>query len=294
MFIDDDVDLLQSYSHIEIPNEIETESNPFIAIEKIISKSVNKIDVFTDITDAMELDTANSNDESVFKFSFDSLLNLFDYTHDVYGIAVIDCKMPLMDGIEVCDRINEQIDIIKILLTGELKPIEALMAINEGKAQHYIAKGNVDTIKNLTVIINELQYKYFIDITKNYSRILDDRFSFLFDKKYQELFNKIKEKHNIIEYYLVNSTGSFIMKNKERSYIFNSATDKDLDVFCDMHNFLQNKIIDKIQAREIIPNFKIPNNIGVNVDDYFYTAIKFDKYYFNLTEIDDKNKPIGA
>lgn len=196
-----------------------------------------------------------------------------------------------MNGIEVCERLNEKIDIIKILLTGEYQPLEALTAINKRKADNYISKGKPNTFTELITTVQELQLKYFITLTQNYSTVLNNKFKFLFDCEFAELFNTLKDKNNFIEYYLLNNTGSFLMKSPSSKLLLNVYTDEDLDTFCEMYNYLDNSIISEIKARNIIPNFKIPNK--PDVKNLFYPAEKTGKYYYNLTEINDFNNSIG-
>lgn len=292
LFIDDNLDLLSSYQYINIPNEIETESNPLKAYNNLTKDKLRKIDVFTDITEIIDLDTQSDRNDTVLQFSFDNFIKSIETKNKGYGIAVIDCKMPLLDGIELCEKLDSKINIIKILLTGEFKPLEALNAINDGKADHYIPKGTPTTLDDLISAINNLQMKYFLSTTKNYLDIFEDKFPFLFDNEYSTLFNQLLSKHNIIEFYLISNAATFVLKSdKSEYYILNSFTENELNDFCESHNYLDNVIISKIQNKELIPNFKIPYKC--NIHDFTYPALKHGKYYYNMHKVNDIKKLKG-
>lgn len=287
LFVDDDNDLLESYHHLDLSNNIATESDPYKAIEALTKNHVGMIKIFDDITDEQNIDALTTDNESVVKFTFKNIQTFMnnDDKYDKYGIVVVDYKMPEMNGIELCNQINSKIDIIKILLTGEYKPLDALTAVNENRVDNYIPKGKPTTFNDLVITINALQLKYFINATKNYCGLLENKFDFLFDTAFAELINSSITNYNIVEYYLLSNTGSFLMKNKTDSFIINTYTDKDLDVFCDMYEHIDHSLLNKVKSRQLIPNFKIPKNIQIS--DYFYPATKSGQYYYHLSKIED-------
>lgn len=286
LFVDDDHDLLKSYYHLDLANRIATESDPYKAIQLLTNNHIGAIKIFDDITDEQDIDTLTTDNESVVKFTFKNLHKFInnEYKYDKYGITVVDYKMPKMNGIELCNELNSKIDIIKILLTGEYKPLDALTAMNENKIDNYIPKGNPNTISDLLITIEALQTKYFINATRNYCNLLENKLEFLFDTSFAEILNNSIISNNVIEYYLLNGTGAFLMKNKTHTFILNIYTDKDLDIFCDMYEHIGSSLLNEVKTRQLIPNFKIPKNIEIK--DYFYPAAKFGQYYYHLSKFE--------
>jgi CheY-like chemotaxis protein len=150
-------------------------------------------------------------------------LNVFSLHKQIYNphryaqisvvIADYDLTEKCMDGIEFCRRIDDK-NIQKILFTGQTDREFVIQAFNEGIIQQYLPKSNVKNIKDILDIIKAAQSRYFMACTASLDVALrsDQRFPLaLHSKKFHQLFNRIIEQHNIIEYYLLDGVGSFLL-----------------------------------------------------------------------------------
>lgn len=127
------------------------------------------------------------------------------------SVVVVDYAMPGMDGLEFCRRIeNDRIK--KILLTGQADEQLAIAAFNEGLIHRYIKKNEVNVAALITKSIHELQAQYFQAMSDTIVRMLSLKYpSGLQDKPFTEFFRALCVEHGIIEYYLIDHSGSFIL-----------------------------------------------------------------------------------
>jgi FixJ family two-component response regulator len=287
MFIDDNVELLKAYHHLNLPNKIVTESDPEKAVQELINNT-SKACIFHDITDEHYTDSLQTNDAAVISFTFNSIKDLIhdNDKYEKYGVVITDYKMPIMNGIELCNNISE-LNIVKILLTGEYKPLDALTALHDDTIDYFLQKGKETTNDELLNSIRKLELKHFKNITQNFFNLTNNKFAFLADKSFATIINNLIKDNAITEYYLLNNTGCFLMINNESQYMLNIYSDNDLDTFCDMYAHIDTGILKKIQQRELIPNFELSNH--ANTANDFYSCIKSDKYYYNFSKLEFNN-----
>ena len=287
MFIDDNAELLKAYHYIDLPNKIITESDPEKAVQELINNT-GKTCIFHDITDGHYTDLSQTNDATVISFTFNSIKELINDNdkYEKYGVVVTDYKMPIMNGIELCNNISE-LNIVKILLTGEYKPLDALTALHDDTIDYFLQKGKETTNDELLNSIRKLELKHFKNITQNFFNLTNNKFSFLADKAFAIIVNSIIKDNDITEYYLLNNTGCFLMINQTSQYMLNIYSDNDLDTFCDMYAHIDIEILGKIKQRELIPNFELSNHVNMVHD--FYSCTKSDKYYYNFSKLENNN-----
>ena len=280
LFVDDNTDLLKSYHHLEIPNKIATESDPHVAIKDLVQNHIKLVQLFKDITDEQSIDKSTKEHESVLKFTFNEMQDLINnpLKYDKYGVVVVDYKMPEMNGIELCNTIND-LNIIKILLTGEYDPLNALDTLNEDTIDCFLQKGQT-TSESLLSTINKLTLKYFKHFTHSFLNLAENRFNFLLDQEFINIFNSCIENNKITEYYILNSSGCYLMLNNKNKFIFNIYSDKYLNTFCDMYEYIDKKTLKQIKQRELIPAARLSDDINLKND--FYPCIKTGEYYYNL------------
>jgi len=140
---------------------------------------------------------------------------------DEIPVVVVDYSMPGKDGLEVALWLRKHYPAIKILmLTGEADNVIAVKAFNDGIIDKFIGK-DIDNFKDvINKAIRDLIYKYFLDL----SRTVIDGFTkgadhsiitWLDDSKFLEIFCEFFEKNNIVEYYLIDDCGSFMLLTDE-------------------------------------------------------------------------------
>jgi len=209
------------------------------------------------------------------------------------AILIIDNNMPGMSGIEICHTLNHA-TYKKILLTGQTSPTEVVDAFNQGIIDKFIAKDQFASDK-LQQYIHELSYQYFCNITKHILAHLEtSRPSVLSDRVFIDFFLHWCEANQIIEYYLINKHGSFLVKDKNgSSSYFIVMSEHAKDEFLKLNDDAIEKIEDillKVAQGEMIPFFGIgKEHWEFNYDDwnnYFYPANIIqgrEKYYWTTS-----------
>lgn len=129
---------------------------------------------------------------------------------------VVDYSMPGLNGLELCRRVRERNNRIKILLlTGEADEKLAVRAFNEGIIDKFLRKDTSDFHQEINAAIQELQYQYFQHLTElAFDGLINDPHSSLMclrDPAYVKLFTDIVAKNKIVEYYLTDTWGSFLL-----------------------------------------------------------------------------------
>ena len=156
-----------------------------------------------------------------FFLNFDNIKNiaLEPSRVDQLSIVIVDYNMPGMDGLELLKSINNSM-VKKILLTGEADEATAIEAFNKGLIDKFIRKQDPDLISKVNDAISELQRAAFVDIS---SEIMPAKYLannnpiYKNAPKLEAFFYDTLNAHNIVEFYLVDSQGSFLLIDKDRN-----------------------------------------------------------------------------
>ncbi|HLF66834.1 MAG TPA: response regulator, partial [Gammaproteobacteria bacterium] len=129
-------------------------------------------------------------------------------------VVVCDYAMPQKNGLEVLQEIKN-IELKTIMLTGEADELLAVAAFNRGLIDHFLCKGSSNFTQTLNNTILGLQQDYIARATGlMVSNIILGKLphsSALADPVFIQLFESIKQKHHIVEYYLLDEQGSFLL-----------------------------------------------------------------------------------
>lgn len=209
------------------------------------------------------------------------------------SVVVVDYAMPGMDGLEFCRRI-ENSNIKKILLTGQADEKLAIAAFNEGLIDRYVKKSDMNAAEQITKSIYDLQLQYFQAMSDMVVRVLSVTSpSCLHDKEFSHLFRQLREEKGIIEYYLVDNSGSFLMldDNAEISFlIVKSEQDIRAQYELALAGGAKKDVLDQLvrgekvlgfwQANSSVPQGKdwsaclVPANRFVSNETYYYAYMK--------------------
>ena len=174
------------------------------------------------------------------------------------SVVIVDYAMPGIDGLEFCRRIEDS-NIKKILLTGQADEVMAIQAFNEGLIDRYIKKSDPHAADLITKSIYELQYQYFLKMSDMVTRMLAvSSPSCLQDKLFAEFFRQFCLDNNIVEYYLVDNSGSLLMLDDDAQASFLIVkTEQDMRNHCDLayDTGASEEILEKMVNREILPCF---------------------------------------
>ncbi len=206
------------------------------------------------------------------------------------AVVVVDYTMPGMNGIELCSQINNP-NIRVILLTGEADYDIAIREFNNGTINKYFKKTTPNLMDELLAAIYELEKQYFINqsniILSNTSTY--HNFKFLEDAKVAEVFYQLCHDNRIVEHYILNDKGNFLLIDNQGSPRWLALLDEEelLDNFC---NTAENcpapeAIIKALKTKEKIPLFYTERDAKTSPTEwepYLYpaTLIKGDKHYY--------------
>lgn len=172
------------------------------------------------------------------------------------SVVVVDYAMPGMDGIEFCRRIADT-NIKKILLTGKADEKVAIEAFNEGLIHRYIQKSDPLAAELITKSIYELQWHYFQAMSDMIVRMLSVTSpSCLYDKKFAEFFKHLCDEKGIVEYYLADNSGSFLLLDDDARVSFLIVKNQsDLRSHYDVarDNGVDDALLEQVQNGEKIP-----------------------------------------
>lgn len=218
VMIDDDEMLLAGWgaSFSSLPINLKTFSNPFEGVEFIQNRS--------------EVNAYNS---------IDSLyLQIFDASrfHRI-STVIVDFDMPGLGGLDVCRKISSPY-IQKIMLTGAATDSIAIEAFNEGIIHQFLQKSDPELFSKLPSIVTKAQEKYFElvlhDLT-NQIYLESPESDILRDPVFIDFFREIISGHKILEYYLLDVTGSFLLLNdKGEAKVLYVFTEEMLEMHEDM------------------------------------------------------------
>ena len=197
------------------------------------------------------------------------------------SVVVVDYSMPSMNGLELCASLTNPY-IKRILLTGQADTDLAVQAFNEGLIDQFISKKDHDLEAKLTRSIATLQQHYF---SKSFKLITDpvianSQCRFINNPDFIDYFNAVRQRHKIIEYYLIDEPYSgFLMLNEEgQLFILLITTQERL-----RENLLQcqrlsvdKALCEHINKGEVMPLFNIADD-----DEHIQALLKTDwqKYY---------------
>lgn len=133
------------------------------------------------------------------------------------SVIVIDYAMPSMTGIEFCQQLKKSVHspIKVIMLTGEGDDHVGVNAFNEGVINRFVLKSSPDASDKVMQYIAELRLKFFQDISRTLLESLKAQAATVLEEPaFIKLFNQICAENAIVEYYLLEESGSFLLLDK--------------------------------------------------------------------------------
>lgn len=127
------------------------------------------------------------------------------------SVVVVDYDMPEMNGLSFCEQIQNR-RIKKVLLTGVGDEKIAVKAFNDGLIDRFLTKNDPDIETRINQTINELQRRYFEDISSMIQNTLAMKSpEFIRAPEFVGMFYEMIQKKNIAEYYYVEDPNGFLM-----------------------------------------------------------------------------------
>ena len=133
------------------------------------------------------------------------------------SVVVVDQSL---GGLDFCYAIQYS-KIKRILLIEPSDESLAKEAIHEGLIHRYVKKNDVSAVQKIIRSIHELQAHYFQEMSHSMMRM----FSIapprcLSDKVFADSFRRLREENGIMEYYLIDHFGSFLLLDGDANVSF--------------------------------------------------------------------------
>ena len=126
---------------------------------------------------------------------------------DEICVLIADYNMPEIDGVTLCKELKDK-HIQRILLTAEATLETAVNAFNQHLIHQFILKEEHGLNAKLNGLIEKMQYHYFLNFSHS---LINSSIQSLTDPAFIELFNALCKQNNIVEYYLLDNQGSYLL-----------------------------------------------------------------------------------
>ena len=197
--------------------------------------------------------------------------------HAQISVIVADQMMPGLTGLELCENLVDA-QFKKILLTGKTKEMDVIDGFNHHIIDKYISKKSDDLKNIIKKSIQELQQAYFDDLSSIIlnSLIKDPKYhsdSCLSDAKFLAFFNKLIKEHEIVEYYLIDEDGSFLLADKEGklSILVVKGEESVLSAYeiaKEAKHRPSNQILEKLKNKELVLHLHSRENLRLEPENW--------------------------
>lgn len=296
-FLDDNSNYLNNIT-LTLDKKIRSDVgvNPRKLAEKMLSESIvpfsqRYLRIFEDFENAQGLNCQHAVSID-FKKIYQELQN--PERRNQISVLLVDYAMPGMNGVEFF-QLLKHLPMKKVMVTGEADYSIAVDAFNEGVIDRFIVKDDPDFFEKINSTIVEMQKKYFQEMSAPVLAHLNaSTNSSLFDPAFHDFFDNFIVEKNIEEYYLVDSAGSFLMRDAVGKTIWLVVKDdKELDDYYDIASeFDETKVFaQQLKQRHVIPFFLTEKDWQVPVNawgPYLYPAQRLQgnnkTYYYSVIE----------
>lgn len=248
------------------------------------------------------------NIEDVELSSSTASLNVTNIHHILYNqdrfslstVVVTDFAMPDMDGIELCEHLNNSF-IKKIMLTGEAGYDLAVSGFNKGLLDQFVLKSEPDFFDKIKQSAVHLETKLFEGISKSLVEVISGKLerSIFSDPAFIKIFESLVKKHEIVEYYLLDSSGSYLMLNGAGQIFWLIVkNENDMDILLEVasEETKDNKLINAIKNKEKLAFFLNPDEQFLSPESwrledahpingretYYYSFVQGTDEYYKL------------
>lgn len=175
------------------------------------------------------------------------------------SVLVVGYGMATMNGVEFCAALAD-LPCKKILLVGAGDEGAVLDAFNRGLIDRVVRKGDDDALHQLTDAIEDLQQRYFSELSDALRALLVlHSFSFLGDPAVASLLREVSREHGIVEHYLYPQPSGLLLfdaAGRARLMVIETAHGMDVHHEVARDNGAPRALLEAIDARCIIPFFR--------------------------------------
>ncbi len=180
------------------------------------------------------------------------------------SVVIVDYSMPGLDGYETCEQLKDR-KIKKIMLTGEADHHTAVELFNNELIDKFILKtgAEINLKEQILEAVQALHEKYFASLTQDILNNVSNKdlqsLACLNDKGFDAYFNTIRQSNNAVEYYLMDSHGTFMFVNDTGQLswlvIFNQHTIEEYYDIAFSALEGSSNVLDKLKNKTHVPLF---------------------------------------
>jgi response regulator RpfG family c-di-GMP phosphodiesterase len=205
LFVDDDVNFIQSILLQKQNQQCSTINNPHQALDYLLNEYQSA------------LPNLYKNDDNIIDDENQRLLSIdvqkiqhfvAEQQKNEIGVLFVDYQMPTMSGVDFLRQIKH-LPMKKILFTGYEDYQVGIQAFNEGLIDGYLRKGDVEFMNLLNAMESDLEWKFFQTISEKLSVM--DGFSYLKSPAMNNYLKGMLERREIHTFSLSNLQGDFTL-----------------------------------------------------------------------------------
>jgi CheY-like chemotaxis protein len=233
LIVDDNQSFLENFSSaLDENSSFVLFDNPHEAL-KTLTKENN---TFKEISCLATFVNSNEYDDEnpLKKIDYSKLSDFIYHTNrfNEISIAIVDYTMPEMNGVEFCEKISNS-HIKKIMLTGDAGLEVGIKSFNHDIIDAFVPKDTAHVFNEVNQYIKKMRLAYFSDISSSLQG--DPQNTIKTSQDYLGLFNNFVKQNNIVEYYQLDISGSYLGLDKTGNsyWLVIKSTDKlqqDIDV----------------------------------------------------------------
>lgn len=236
IFVDDNESFLEHVDYKLCDDySIETFSNPQRALQHILScYSDNSLPKPSDLI--VERDN-DDNDDVLYSVDLSAINQLAKERNKskLISVVIVDYSMPLMNGIEFCQKIAH-LPVLKIMLTGHADFKLAVNAFNAKIIDKFLVKDTDLMLDEIKAAIDHMQNQYFERLSQPLLNCFSSQKAlWLTSAEYINHLQKIVKQLHVVEYYLFNQMGSYLLISADGSkHNFMSVSAAVVDEYIDI------------------------------------------------------------
>jgi CheY-like chemotaxis protein len=200
--------------------------------------------------------------------------------HNIISVVVVDQAMPAMDGLTLCEAIKDKA-FKKIMLTASSDFQMATKAFNSGKIDKFIVKDSPTMLQELQSAIAELQNRYFYEYSLPLSKLIKEvEGSTVANGEYLKLWQKIYTESKAVEYYLLDTRGSYVFVDAagiQTWLIIRHEDDMESYYNIAKDNGADEQLLKKLKSKHYLPIFFTENDYQLPINQWLDNLYKFRK-----------------